>query len=226
MSDFSIGFFTRDAYKGNVYPHLTENDLFIQYNEAWVGKLSAQDWERQPQPPNLALSKDVPLLYVMHAEDHGFSMKVLHEEEIKLDFDISYGIYDKVFNEVAHELYGEDCWEVMMSSVGTDDNKMDEANEITEKRLKDENILEKEMTRALANINDERLKIFEIFGFNREIIQNLKQILTIQNGVENSRKMVDNLLDCIGLTQLEFVSYEYISRGDDDRFEILNKCCK
>lgn len=222
MSDFSVGFFTRDAYKEKVYPHLTEYDLLIQYNESWIGKLSDADWQQQPQLQNLTLSKEVPLMYVMNAEDHGFSMKIFHEEEVKFTLDISYDIYDKVFNEVAHELYGEDCWEVMMSSIGTDDNKMDAANERTEKRLKDENILETETTKALANINNESLKIFGIFGFEGEVLQNLKQILTVENGVEDSRKMVGDLLDCLGLAPLEFVSYDYLSRGGDDRFEVLN----
>jgi len=221
MSDFSVGYFTRNENKEKVYPYLTEDELFIQYNDEWIGKLSALDWEK-PQPQTVALSKEMPLLYVMNAEDHGFSMKILHDEEVKFDLDISYDIRERIFDEVAHELYGEDCWEIMMSSIGTSDNKMEMANQVTEKRIKDENILETAMKITFANINDDSLKIFEIFGFDEEIIQNLKQILTIKNGIENSHQMIYNLLDCLGLKQFSFVSYEYVSGGEDDRFEILN----
>lgn len=220
MSDFSAGFFTVNENKEKIYPYLTKNEFLIQYNEAWVGKLSPADMETdyQHQPQTIELSKEVPLLHVVNAEDHGFYMRILHEGEIGFSFEVSYDIRENVFEEVSYELYGDDRWDIML----TDGDKMKEANEATEKRIQDENIIETTVATYFANINDDNLKIFEIFGFDEETIRNIKNILTVENCIDNSHKMVDNLLDCLGLKQFSFVSYKYVSYGDDDRFTILN----
>ena len=221
MSDFSAGIFTVNKNREKVYPYLTKDEVFIQYNEAWIGKLSSMDMETDYQPQTLALSKEVPLLHIIDAEDHGFLMRILHEGEIKFHFETSYYIQEQLFSEVAHELYGDDCWDIMVSSIGSNDDKMKKANEITKKRFKDENILEKTIATVFDDVNKGGLKIFEVFGFNEEIMQNIKHTLTIENYTENIPQMVYNLLDCLGLKQFSFVSYSYVSRGDDDRFTIL-----
>ena len=222
MSDFSAGIFTVNKNKEKVYPYLTKDEVFIEYNEAWVGKLSSMDMDTDYEPQTLALSKEVPLLHIINAEDHGFLMRILHEGVVKFHFETSYDIQERLFNEVAHELYGDDCWDIMLSSIGTSDDKMKRANEVTEKRFKDENILETTIETVFADVNKGGLKTFEIFGFDEEIMQNIKHTLTIENYTENIPQMVYNLLDCLGLKQFSFVSHRYVSHGDDDRFTILN----
>ena len=214
MSDFSVGFFTTNENKDKVYPYLIKNDLFIQFNEAWVGKLSIMDWDLQPQPQNLALSKEVPLLYVMHAEDHGFSLKILHEEAVKFSFDISYEVGEELYTEIGIGLYGNDWWQ--------DESKRDERH----KQIKEEWVKQLEQQGILdeffSNINLDSLKVFHLFGISTEKIVEMNNILSVKNFADDSHGMVYALLDCLGLTFFSFVSYDYMSRGDDDRFTILN----
>jgi len=214
MSDFSIGFFTTNENKEKVYPYLKENELFIQYNEAWLGKLSAMDWEEQPRLENLALSKEVPLLYVMHAEDHGFSIKILHEEELKFYFDVSYEAGEELHTEIGVELYGNNWWQ--------DESKRKERHkQIREewaKQLEQEGMLDN----SFSHINLESLKAFHLFGMSEEKLLKINEILTIKNWARDSHGMVYDLLDCLGLKQFSFVAYDYFSRGDDDRFSLLN----
>jgi len=213
MSDFSVGYFTRDENKEKVYPYLTEGELLIQYNDEWVGKLSALDWEK-PQPQTLALSKEMPLLYVMHAEDHGFSMKILHEEEIKFHFDVSYEVGIELYTETGIDLYGNNWWE--------DTNKREERHQHIRAEWAEQLEQRGLLDHFFSNINAESLKAFQVFGISESCLLELSEILTIKNCATDGHQMIYALLDCLGLTQFSFVSYNYVSDGADDRFKVLN----
>ena len=73
-----------------------------------------------------------------------------------------------------------------------------------------------------ANITEESISAFELFGFGKETLQNIQNILTTANFKQNSQEMVYDLLDCLGLGEFSFVAHSYISDGYDDRFRILN----
>jgi len=214
MSDFSIGFFTTSENKEKVYPYLIENELFIQYNEAWVGKLSPMDWEDQPRPENLALSKEVPLLYVMHAEDHGFSMKILYKEEEKFHFNVSYEVGVELYTEIGIELFGSNWWQ----DVNKRDERDKQIREAWVKQLEQKGVLDN----FFSHINLESLKTFQLFGVSEENISKLNEILTVKNCAQDSHGMVYNLLYYLGFEQFSFVAYDYVSSGEDDRFTILN----
>jgi len=214
MSDFSTGFFSTNENKEKIYPYLIENELLIQYNDAWVGKLSATDWEEQPQPQNLALSNEVPLLYVMHAEDHGFSMEILHEEKVKFHFDVSYEVGVKLYTEIGIELYGSNWW----LDVNKRGERHKQIREAWVKQLEQQNVLDD----FFSHINLESLSAFHLFGISEESILEINEILTIKNCAQDSHEMVHALLDCIGLKQFSFVGYDYVTGGNDDRFTILN----
>jgi len=62
--------------------------IFIQYNEKWIGKLSPDDMNDDYQPQTIGLSNEIPLLHIIHAEDHGLYIRVLHEGVIKFAFDL------------------------------------------------------------------------------------------------------------------------------------------
>ena len=66
------------------------------------------------------------------------------------------------------------------------------------------------------------LKAFQVFGISEACLVEISKILTIKNCATDSHEMVYALLDCLGLKQFSFVSYEYVSDGEEDRFEILN----
>ena len=214
MSDFSAGFFTKNESKEKIYPYLMEGEFLIQYNEEWVGKLSPEDWGPGYQPQTLALSKQVPLLHVMHAEDHGFYLRILHEEEVKFQFEISYEVGADLYTKVGNELYGKSWWQ----DADNRDERYERVREEWAIQLEQQGILDD----FFSNINLESLKAFRLFGISEETLLEIKEILTIKNCAKDSHAMVYSLLDSIGLKQFSFVSYKYVSYGDDDRFAILN----
>ena len=216
MSDFSAGFFTLSENKEKVYPFLTDDEIFIQYNESWVGKLSEMDMGTDYLPQTLALSKEVPLLHIIHAEDHGFVIRILHEGDVKFHFDASYEVGADLYTEIGNELYGCEWW------ADADISKIDERHQKIKvewaKQLEEQGLL----NAFFANINEDSLKAFQIFGITDEALQNINQILTVKNFSQDSHKMVYDLLDCLGLVGFSFVSHQYASYGDDDRFTVLN----
>jgi len=218
MSDFSIGFFTINKHKEKIYPHLTEDDLLIQYNEKWVGKLSAMDWKKQPQLQNLALSKEMPLLYVVNAEDHDFIMNILYEEEIKFHFHISYEVGMDLYTEIGAKMYGNYWWLDEDLDESTRDERDKQIRKEWAKQMEQQGLLD----RYFSNASLESLKAFKLFDISEENILKLNEILTIKNCAKGSHSMVYDLLDCLGLEGFAFVSFDYASDGNDDRFTILN----
>lgn len=214
MSDFSAGFFTINENKEKIYPYLIEGEYLIQYNEDWVGKLSPGDWETSYQPQTLALSKQVPLLHVMHAEDHGFYLRILHEEEVKFQFEISYEVGADLYTKVGNELYGKNWWR----DADNKDERYERVREEWAKQLEQQGILDD----FFSHINLESLKAFRLFGISEDMLMEINEILTIKNCAKDSHEMVYSLLDCVGLKQFDFVAHNYVSYGDDDRFTILN----
>ena len=215
MSDFSAGIFTLNENKDKVYPFLIESELFIQYNDKWVGKLSPTDMntDMEIHPQTVALSKEVPLLHVINAEDHGFYIRILHEGDIKFHFDIPYSAEADLAYEIGTELFGEE-WFLDASKA---QERIQQASEEAAKRLKERGIPDI----YFKNIDEESLKAFQIFGFNDDIVQKVRQVLTIENFNQDSHKMVYDLLDSLGLTQFSFVAHSYASHKDDDRFVVL-----
>jgi len=213
MSDFSAGLFALSENKGEVYPFLVEGELLIQYNEQWVGKLSAMDTDHDFQPQTIALSKEVPLLYIMNAEDYGFLMQILHDGVIKFNLNIPYNAEADLAHEIGNELFGEEWF----LDEGNVQEYYRQANEEAAKRLEAQGV----PGSYFAGINSESLEVFQLFGFNEEILQKIRKILTAENFTQGSHEMVSTLLDNLGLTDFSFVAHNYVSYGDD-RFTILN----
>jgi len=213
MSDFSAGVFALSKNKDKVYPFLTKKDLFIQYNDQWVGKLSDTDYEERFQPQTIALSKEVPLLYIMNAEDHGFSMKILHDGNTTFQFELPYYAEAELAHELGYELFGEE-WLFEPDKL---EQRSKQANEEAAKILKEQGA----PAIYFASINEENLKAFHVFDFSHDTLQEICEILTVENFVQGSHKMVFALLNCIGLTDFSFVAHSYVFTEDEDRFKVL-----
>jgi len=224
MSDFSSGIFALSKDKDKIYPFLTKDEIFIQYNDKWVGKLAPTDMEDKIQPQTLALSKEIPLLHVMHAEDHGFFMQILHEGEVKFNFDISYDIgHDQFFYEVGEELYG-DAWEDWYDG-GTcfsEESKKSELQKINDKvaqRLKEERLPDL----YFDNINKETLQIFKLFGASEETLANIQNILSVEYFNENFTGMVYSFMAELGLKKFGWISHHYLNNSEyPHQYAILN----
>jgi len=102
MSDFSAGFFFLSKNKDKIYPYMNQGEVLIQYNETWVGKLSSSDLSTNYQPQDITLSNEVPMLHIIHAEDHGFFLRILHECAVVFEFDISYEVGTELYTEIGN----------------------------------------------------------------------------------------------------------------------------
>jgi len=211
MSDFSAAVFALNKDKDKVFPFLTKGDYFIQYNEMWVGKLSSDDMEEDINPQIFALSKEIPLLRIVHAEDHGFWMHVLFEGEIKFQFEVSYEVGAELYGQIAYELYGDIEWYFD-----------EEKRKIVGGKVAEHPDLINANKVFFGGINEESLTVLDIFGFDSETIKIISDILTVENFEKDPHEMVSNLLDSLGLTYFSFVAHNYFSHGDDDRYVLLN----
>jgi len=211
MSEFSAGIFTLSKYKDELYPFLTEEDLLIRYNEMWLGKLSPMDMSAGIQSQTIGLSKEIPLLHIINAEDHGFFIQILYDGEVKFRFDVPYDIGSDIFMEIGNELYGDEKWFL-------DEDKVKTASDA----MKNQPEIQNTIDGLFANISEESISAFELFGFGKETLQSIQNILTTANFKQNSQEMVYDLLDYLGLGEFSFVAHSYISDGYDDRFRILN----
>ena len=214
MSDFSAGLFTLSQYKEEVYPFLLEDELLIQYNEKWIGKLSSGDLSTDYPPKTMELIKKLPFLHIMNGEDHNFFMRVLHEGEVKCQFDLPYDIEGHLYGRIAYEIYGENCWDIIMNSLDKSEHVVKE----TTKYMKENKILETVFSKACSNLD---MKIFSLFNINDEMLDKIKLILTPDNYIQDRHSMIYDFLDCLGLDGFSFVSLDYLSYGDDDRFVLL-----
>ena len=214
MSDFSSGFFMLSENKEKVPPYLARNEWFIQLNEKWIGKLSPMDTSTEYQPQTLALSKEVPLLHLIHAEEHGFLIRILHERDVKFHFDISYDIGVELYTEIGNELYGDHWWR----DVKTRDERNQRTREEWSKRLENQGMLDA----FFSNLNLEKLETFQLFGVNKENLLKASKILTIKNCAKDSLGMVYDLLDCLGLKEFYFVAHHYVSKLGSAKFTVLN----
>ena len=210
MSEFSEGYFAKNENKEKIYPYLTKEELLIQLNEKWVGKLSELDCE-DPQPKTVALSNDVPLLYLSHAEDHGFDIMILHKEDVKFEFYLSYELEYDVYAEIAVELYGENWTEI----VGWHHEKIKVESG---KRMPDI------INQIFADINLERLEPFKLFGISEENIAKIADIFTVKNYNESEslHDIFADLVHFLGLEEFHWISHRYCSR-DDSRVVKLNR---
>lgn len=221
MSDFSAGIFALSNDVDKIYPFLIKDEVLIQYNDMWVGKLAPTDMKDKYPPQTLALSKEIPLLHIMHAEDHGFFVQVLHEGVVKFNFDIPYNIgHDQFFYEIGEELFGDE-WEDWLDGHAcfSDESKAENIKLINEKvaqKLKKERIPES----FFDNINKESLQAFKLFGCSEEILENIQHILSPEYFEQHFIDMVYSFLNALGLTKFSYVSYDYMNNPHP--YTILN----
>jgi len=201
MSDFSAGVFTLSKNKDKVYPFLTEGELFIQYNEKWVGKLSPLDMNDDFQPQTIALSKTTPLLHIINAEDHGFCIRILHNGDITFKFEVPFNAEGELAHEIGEEMFGEE-WFLDFEKA---EERYKKVNEEAAKRLSTQGVPDI----YFANIDEENLKAFQIFGFDEKVLQKVQQVLTVESFVKDRYEMVYALLDSIGFTQFSYVAHNY-----------------
>lgn len=198
MSDFSAGYFTVSKYKDQVYPYLLAGEKFVAYNPQWVGKFSPQDMDDEPHPQTILLSRAVPLLHVIHAEDHGFNLRVYHQGKVQFAFDIPHMAGEELLFELGQEKYGDEFF-------------LDEGV-MTALQAEVDGILAQQGVPHcfFEGITREGLECFKLFDLPDDTLDKMMEILTVARYTAGSHQLVYDLLDTIGLTEFDFISYDYI----------------
>jgi hypothetical protein len=94
MSDFSAAIIIRAEHEAIALEYL-DDDFLIRLNKNWLCRLSANDEINMMDISKysktvLNLSEQIPLMHVVHPEDHGFEMCILHKRNMICHFGVSY----------------------------------------------------------------------------------------------------------------------------------------
>jgi hypothetical protein len=95
MSNFSAGIMLKAEHEAVALEYMEDNVFLIRLNSNWLCRLSAND---ESSMMNIAkyskavldLSERIPLMHVVHPEDHCFGLCILHESELVCRFGVSY----------------------------------------------------------------------------------------------------------------------------------------
>ena len=95
MSDFSAAIMLRAEHEAIALEHMEDNVFLIRLNANWLCRLSANDEisimniEKYSKAV-LDLSDRIPLMHVIHPEDHCFALCILYKREVVCRFGVSY----------------------------------------------------------------------------------------------------------------------------------------
>lgn len=104
MSDFSGAVMLRAEHKDTALEYMEDNVFLIQLNDNWICRLSENDDSSMMNIAKyskavLDLSEEIPLMHVMHPEDHCFGLCILHKSELMCRFGVSYEMDESEMEE-------------------------------------------------------------------------------------------------------------------------------
>jgi len=219
MSEFSAGTLIKSHYKDKVLASLSKNEYLIQLQNSWLCKVSEYDMKNNYIEMNTNLSCDIPLLHIIHAEDHGFYCHILYKQKSVFMFDIPSELEPNFDMHIGDELYGDDY--VERAFIKREEEVL---KKVADEKNKRSHELEAQRQKIFEKVTEESINQFRLFEIEEDIIQQLQKIITIETYKKDNwgHQLVKEFREALGLNSFEWISYEYVSR-DSKHYNIINR---
>lgn len=218
MSDFSSGIMINETFKELAKKYSEENTYLIKLDDAWLCRLSENDFcemvAESYSEAVLNLSNHIPLMHIINAEDHGFELSILHNKKVCFHFQVNYDVENEFAFAIGEELYGDEYMDLIFDTEVQENIN----NEVLRRHCEIEETIES----FFSEINQDSIMQFKLFGFDNDICNKVKNILTVNNYKKDKcgHQMIDELLSVLMLSKFSFVSFDYVN-PNEGIFEIV-----
>jgi len=222
MSEFSSGTVVKLQNKDKVLANLTEQEYLIDLQNSWLCKVSVHDMNDNYMEINRNLSNEVPLLHIIHAEDHGFYCCIYYQQKPLFTLAISYELEGNFDMQIGNELYGDDYAERAYIK-----REKEIFQKVSEEKKRRSHELEAQKKNIFTEIDKDRINQFTLFDIGEEDIQKLQKIITMETYEKDGwgRQLVNEFLDALNLNEFEWISFHYVCK-DPEHFNIINRQLK
>jgi len=218
MSEFSAGTVIKLKNKEKVLANLSEKEYLINLQNSWLCKVSEYDMDEKYIEINSNLSNEVPLLQIIHAEDHGFYCRIYYHQKTLFELDIPYELEGNFDMQIGHELYGDDYVEKAYIK-----GEEEVIKKVSEEKKKRSHELEIKKQKIFAKIEADEIYQFRLFNIGEEVVLKLQNIITRETYEKDGwgRQLVNEFLEELGLSKFKWVSFDYVHNGSE-HYEIIN----
>lgn len=225
MSDFSAACLVQSKYREAAEKHLDKGSYLIRLNEEWLCLLSERDLAGDIHTFSftelqIELSQLIPVMLFRDAEDHGADFNILYGGKIVSSFSLEYGFEENRKYMIMEDLFGFDDY--MHATEEEREEMLRKADLVySEKRGEYEMELEAEF-HAIYPEN------FKLFGFNKEKLDRISALLTIENYQTLKKRedciiehiMIRKFKEILGIGELEWTAWGYVDRNRE-LYEVL-----
>ncbi|SEO63347.1 hypothetical protein [Paenibacillus sp. OV219] len=170
-------------------------------NEKWAVFFTPNpDISESPPDDIFAGSNEIPILYFFNAEDHGWGYSIVHEQQVKATFELSYEMEELFLMNMVQERYpDEDPIELLY--LGENSDRLRE--ELMEELQQDQ-----EFNQRLSRIFDNcQVEQFRLFDIGDESIAGLTEMMTFSylEGLESPHDLVDQFKQLLQIDDMSWV---------------------
>lgn len=203
MSEITAGILYKNKDAEKVGRYLLEAPCRYKIrilNETWsVFCLEDSFLQQEPTRKFLLGIGEVPLLYFLHAEHHGWGYSIYFNKEIRCNVLIDYGLeYSLAKNIILQRLPREKDIHAIARSKWT--SAFEEVRQSSEYR--------QALAESLSSACPDN---FRLFGLEDRSISEIKSILSVSWLTEggNLHEAVNKFKDILGIREMEWISYHY-----------------
>lgn len=207
MSEFTSGILYRSKDINRVAKYLLEAPCSYKthtLNERWNVFCLEDSFLQQASTRKFLLEiTEVPLLYFLHAGDHGWGYSIYYNKEmtchVLLDYELEYSLAKKTVKK--RFPLKNDIHAVVKSEWTSAFEEVRQSSEYHQA-----------LAEALSSASPDHLKLF---GLEDKLITEIKSILSISWLTEgkNLCNAVDKFKGLLGIREMEWISYNYLEEN-------------
>ena len=206
MSDFTYANLISSSNKETAKAFLEADAYLLDFSDKWSCLLTRNDTavniadKKGFSETILSLSEKIPVLYFLHAEDHGLGFLILHNRNIVSSFEIDWGHYADLSRIIAEEMYGDEGFDKWMKD-------FDKFEDLALERRQEY------ISKLFFEIHPEN---FSLFGFPSDDIAKINETLNPKSVSTESdiTVMINALIAILGLEEFTFVSWDYVKKQE------------
>lgn len=169
---------------------------FRRLNEEWLVFMGPVEEREQEM---IELSKELPILYITHAEDYGWGYMLWANGELKAEFEYSYMLSEEALMDVLESEYPDaDPQELLYGDAG---DRAEAVNELIG-QFYSGGAYEKLLRETFKTANFDALAVLDL---EEERIEALKATITYQGQEMIETELVENFLAIMNLKELSWL---------------------